>query len=175
MKFLVITGSAHHPGTSTLLANKLVDGAKEAGNDVTVFDAGQNPVSPLQVDKDNKIIPGDGRIQKLLSEMIHADVIAFSTPMRYFGMSAQLKAVIDHMIERDKDLHGDKQAILLASSESENFDPLKSEFKAIVDHMGWTYAGQILAAHTSVNHLRFYPTLAFQLGKSFTQEAVAAK
>lgn len=167
MNFLVITGSAHQPGASTLLAEQLAAGAKEAGNNVETVDVGLHPVSPLHYDADNHLIPGDDRIEGLLDKMVSSDILAFATPMHYFGMSAQLKAVVDHMIERDQDLHGDKQAILLATADSDNFDPLKSEFKAIVDHMGWTYAGQVLAAHTYADHLRFYPQIAFELGKSF--------
>ncbi|HIW70400.1 MAG TPA: flavodoxin family protein [Candidatus Limosilactobacillus merdipullorum] len=173
MKFLVITGSAHQPGASTLLAEQLAAGAKEAGNDVETIDVGLHPVAPLHYDADNHLIPGDDRIEGLLDKMVSSDILAFATPMHYFGMSAQLKSVVDHMIERDQDLHGDKQAILLATADSDNFDPLKSEFKAIVDHMGWTYAGQVLAAHTYADHLRFYPQIAFELGKSFVaSEAV---
>lgn len=167
MKFLAITGSAHQPGASTQLAEQLANGAKEAGNTVEMFDAGLHPVSPLSFDTNNNLLPGDERVEKLLDQMVSADILAFATPMHYFGMSAQLKAVVDHMAERDEELHGDKQAILLATSSSEDFDPLKSEFKAIVDHMGWTYAGQVLAARTSADHLRFYPQMAFELGKSF--------
>lgn len=167
MKFLVITGSAHQPGASTQLAEQLANGAKEAGNTVEMFDVGLHPVSPLSFDANNNLLPGDERVENLLDQMVSADILAFATPMHYFGMSAQLKAVVDHMAERDEELHGDKQAILLATSSSDDFDPLKSEFKAIVDHMGWTYAGQVLAARTSADHLRFYPQMAFELGKSF--------
>lgn len=174
MKLLVITGSAHQPGASTLLAEQLADGAKEAGNTVEMFDAGLHPVSPLSFDDQNHLLPGEDRVENLLDKMISADILAFATPMHYFGMSAQLKAVVDHMVERDQDLHGDKQAVLLATADSDNFDPLKSEFKAIVDHMGWTYAGQVLAAHTSADHLRFYPQIAFELGKSFDESNASA-
>lgn len=173
MNFLVITGSAHQPGASTLLAEKLADGAEEVGNDVEIFDAGLHPVAPVQVDADNNLLPGDKRVEDLLDKMVNADVLAFATPMSYFGMSAQLKSVVDHMAERDKDLHGEKQAILLATATIDNFDPLKSEFKAIVDHMGWTYAGQVLAAHTTADHLRFYPQMAYELGKSFVSAQTA--
>ena len=39
MNITVITGSAHRNGTSALLADKFIEGAKEAGHDVFRFDA----------------------------------------------------------------------------------------------------------------------------------------
>ena len=39
MKIVVLTGSPHRNGTSSYLANKFIEGATEAGHEVTRFDA----------------------------------------------------------------------------------------------------------------------------------------
>ena len=46
MKVTVITGSAHKKGTSALLADKFIEGAKEAGHEVFRFDAAFENVKP---------------------------------------------------------------------------------------------------------------------------------
>lgn len=167
MEILTILGSPHDPAVSTILARQLIKGAQAAANHVTIFDAGHHPLAPVKMDADNHLLPGDAVTERLLDQMMAADLIVFATPMFYYGMSSQMKAVIDHMGERDEQLHDDKQAILVASAPHNDFDPLKSEFKAIFDHLGWKFAGQVLAGkETTPHHLRFYPDLAYELGKS---------
>ena len=39
MNIIVIAGNAHRHGTSALLADKFIEGAKEAGHEVFRFDA----------------------------------------------------------------------------------------------------------------------------------------
>lgn len=167
MEILTILGSPHDPAVSTILAHQLVKGARAAANRVTIFDAGHHPLAPVMMDADNHLLPSDAATEKLLDQMVAADLIVFATPMFYYGMSSQMKAVIDHMGERDPQLHGEKQAILVASAPHNDFDPLKSEFKAIFDHLGWKFAGQVLAGKgTTPKHLKFYPDLAYELGQS---------
>lgn len=46
MKITVITGSPHKNGTSALLADKFIEGAKEAGHEVFRFNAAFEKISP---------------------------------------------------------------------------------------------------------------------------------
>lgn len=46
MKVTVITGSPHKKGTSALLADKFIEGAKESGHEVLRFDAAFEEVKP---------------------------------------------------------------------------------------------------------------------------------
>lgn len=46
MKIVVITGSPHKKGTSALLADEFIRGAKEAGHEVSRFDAAFENVHP---------------------------------------------------------------------------------------------------------------------------------
>ena len=46
MKILVVTGSPHKAGTSTLLAEQFIKGAAEAGHEVCRFDAAFKNVHP---------------------------------------------------------------------------------------------------------------------------------
>lgn len=56
MKVLVILGSTRRPGTSTTLADSFIQGAKEAGHDVVVYDAAKNPITSMHVDENNRAL-----------------------------------------------------------------------------------------------------------------------
>ena len=106
-------------------------------------------------------------MKALLKQLQAADIVVFSTPMYFFGMSAQMKAVVDHIMRWNEQLKSHKTAILVAVAPVDNFDHIKSEFKAIFASLGWTFGGQVLAGKIEyADHLRFYPELAYQLGKS---------
>lgn len=46
MKIVVLTGSPHKQGTSGLLAEKFIEGAKKAGHEIFRFDAAFSNVHP---------------------------------------------------------------------------------------------------------------------------------
>ena len=51
MKILVMTGSPHKDGTSALLADKFIEGAKEAGHEIYRFDAGFKNIHTGKIDE----------------------------------------------------------------------------------------------------------------------------
>lgn len=168
MSLLVITSSPHATSPSTTLAKQLIKGAQTAGLTVNHYDIGATPIAPLTP---TVLTPTteSPRLHEIMAAMVAADTVAFATPMHYYGMIAQLKALIDHMSEWETALHQDKQAILITTGHSDNFDALKAEFKALLGHFGWRFAGQVLASRTvDPDHLSFYPEQAFQLGKSLS-------
>jgi multimeric flavodoxin WrbA len=150
MKILVITSSSHQPGTSTALADKFVEGATAAHNQVIRFDADAKQITPMAVKSDNAPITGNQASTDILQAMLDAELIVFATPLYYYGMSAQLKAVIDRMYEINCQLQGDKQSILLATAYGslDAFDALVAHYKAIVDYMQWTDTGMVLAVNS---------------------------
>ncbi|HIX34970.1 MAG TPA: NAD(P)H-dependent oxidoreductase [Candidatus Limosilactobacillus merdigallinarum] len=167
MNLLVIKGSPQKDGAAAAITNKLIDGAQDGGQKITQYDAGTDPVPPLTVDSNGNFVPDDDRLKELLAELLAADIVVFSTPMYFFGMSAQMKSVVDHIMRWNEQLKTHKIAILVAVAPVDNFDHIKSEFKAIFASLGWTFGGQVLAGKiVDADHLRFYPELAYKLGKS---------
>lgn len=167
MHMLIINGSPLKNGAVRAITRKFSAGAQEAGQEVSQFNAGLEPLPMLQVDSDDHFKFTDQRLDELKAAMIKADTIVFTTPLYLFGMSAQMKAVIDNMQFWTKELKKEKTAILIAVAATDNFDTIKSEFKEIFDHFGWRFGGQVLAGKiTGPDKLRFYPELAYELGKS---------
>ena len=98
MKVTVITGSSHKNGTSAMLADKFIEGAKEAGHEVFRFDAAFETVKPCLAceycSSHNTECVHKDSMEKLNDKLIDADVVVFATPLYYYTVSAQLKAVM---------------------------------------------------------------------------------
>jgi multimeric flavodoxin WrbA len=174
MKIAVITGSPHRKGTSALLADQLILGARDAGHDVFRFVAAFEKVAPCTAC--NHCGPGvrkcvyDDSMDRLYPELLAADAIAFVTPLYYFGMSAQLKAVIDRFYANDSKLKGGKRAFLLATAYDalEVTEALQAHYGAILKYLGWADAGMLLATgcgtREAIERTEF-PAMAYRMGK----------
>ena len=121
MKLVVLTGSPHRMGSTSLLADHFVKGAEAAGHEVFRFDAAFEEVHPcIACDKcqqgRNACIFADG-MAKLNPHLLEADAVAFASPLYYYGLNAQLKAVIDRFYGNDTALRKyPKKAILLMAA-----------------------------------------------------------
>ena len=99
MKIVMMTGSAHRNGTTATLAGRFQQGALDAGHEVYRFDAAFQDVHPcIGCDKCRRTgtctFAADD--MKLLNpHLLAADAVVFVSPIYYFTINAQLKAVID--------------------------------------------------------------------------------
>ncbi|MCL1893360.1 MAG: flavodoxin family protein [Holophagaceae bacterium] len=180
MQVTVITGSPHKKGTTSLLADEFIRGAVEAGHIVFRFDAAFEKVSPcLGCDgcrtSGTQCVQHDS-MEKLNPSLLASDCIVFVTPLYYFGMSAQLKTVIDRFYANNSKLQSSKQAILLtaaADSETWTVEALDSHYGTILRYLGWQLAGTLLAMGCAVRmdiEKTDYPNQAYLIGKTLGQK-----
>lgn len=98
MRIVVLEGSPNKHGSSNMMADEFIKGARETGNEVTVVDAAHADINPCTgcvfCGYEGPCVQKDGmeQIRKLI---LDADMIVFVTPLYYYGMSAQLKTLID--------------------------------------------------------------------------------
>ncbi|MDO4576129.1 MAG: flavodoxin family protein [Planctomycetia bacterium] len=175
MKILVLTGSPRPNGNSNTLAEHFIRGAKEAGHTVVRFDAALRTVHPC--DGCNTCgMNGPCVFQDdfafVRQHIVDADLVAFATPMYYFGISAQLKAVIDRFYSINGQIHVPKKAVLMmtyADHSQRKESAIVTHYEVLLEYLGWTDVGQILVPGVwpvgAVNHTKF-PAMAYQLGKS---------
>ena len=174
MKILILTGSPRKNGNSATLADAFAKGAKEAGHEVVRFDAAFKKVHPCiacnSCGMNGPCVFKDD-FDFVRKHIIPADCVVFATPMYYFGMSAQLKAVIDRFYAVNGSIHVPKKAVLLmtyANTAASEAIPIKSHCEVLLKYLGWTDAGQVIAPGVwpagAVRHTR-YPELAYQLGR----------
>ena len=175
MRIVVLTGSPRKNGNTATLAARFAEGAQAAGHEVFRFDAALTKVSPCRAcnacGMNGPCVIKDD-FETLREKLVEADVIAFATPMYYFGFSAQLKAVIDRFYALARRLHTPKRCVLMmayADTDARKRDVLVNHYRMLLDYHGWTDAGQIIApgcwpagavARTDL------PQKAYDLGKS---------
>ena len=99
-RIVVISTSLRHGSNSDMLANKFVEGAKAAGNDVEKISlAGKNIQfckGCFGCQKLGKCVIKDD-VNEIMANVLEADVVAWATPIYYYEMSGQMKTLIDRM------------------------------------------------------------------------------
>ncbi len=157
MKVVIISGSAHRHGTTATLADKFEQGAKEAGHEVFRFDAAFKSVHPcIACDKCRET--GECAFQaddmKTLNPyLLEADVVVFVSPIYYFTLNAQIKAVIDRFYANDDALQGGKKAALItamADTELSAASGANATFHEMLKYLNWENAGILNAKNASV-------------------------
>lgn len=148
MKVVVITGSAHRQGTTAALAKKFVQGAADAGHEIFRFDAAFHSVHPcIGCDKCREgDCVFDDDMKALEPHLLGADAVVFVSPVYYFAMNAQIKAVIDRFYAINDALMGNKQAVLLtamADDDSAAASGANASFIETLRYLGWKNAGML--------------------------------
>ena len=175
MKILVLTGSPRKGGNSATLADNFIKGAEEAGHNVVRFDAAFKDVHPCigcnKCGMDGPCIFKDD-FEFVREHIVDADAVVFATPMYYFGISAQLKTVIDRFYAINGQIHKPKKAVLLmtyADTNAKEAMPITSHYETLINYLGWQDAGRVIASGVwpvgAVNHTE-YPKQAYELGKN---------
>ena len=103
-KVLILSGSPRKGGNSDILCDEFLRGAQNAGHKVEKIRVAEKKVAPCSgcyycsthggacVHKDD--------MAGILQKMIDADVIVLASPVYFYSISAQLKAVIDRTVAR---------------------------------------------------------------------------
>ncbi|MBR4384421.1 MAG: NAD(P)H-dependent oxidoreductase, partial [Selenomonadaceae bacterium] len=84
---------------------------------------------------------------KLMPQMLAADLLVLVTPLYYFGMSAQLKTVVDRFYSRTTKLSGKKSLLLATAWNSADWtmEALDNHYETLVRYMSWQSVGKVLA------------------------------
>ena len=175
MKIFILTGSPRKNGNSNTLADYFSKGATEAGHNVVRFDSAFKNVNPCSAcnkcNMDGECVYKDD-FQFVKENIIDADCVVFATPMYYFGISAQLKAVIDRFYSINGKISTPKKAVLLmtyADTAKIEAEPIILHYKTLLNYLNWEDSGQIIASGVwsigSINNTE-YPKKAYELGKN---------
>lgn len=153
VKVLVLTGSPHSNGTTSVLADEFCAGAETAGHGVIRFDTGRMKIKPCLGCMSCAKNPGkcvqDDDMLKIYPHLIDADIVAFVTPVYYYGMTAQLKSTIDRFFAINKHLVGKKkQAVMISVSGDDAdwaMDGIRAYFSCLCRYLGWEEKKRLLA------------------------------
>ncbi len=78
----------------------------------------------------------------LIQKVADADVIVFGTPVYWWGVSSQLKALLDKFYSKDEVFHTQKKkiatvAVGAATLDDPEYTLIRDQFKCIADYLGW--------------------------------------
>ena len=99
-KVIVISTSLRRGSNSDMLADKFVEGAKAAGNEVEKISLSDKTIQfckgCMGCHKLGKCVINDD-VNDIMAKVLEADVVAWATPIYYYEMSGQMKTLIDRM------------------------------------------------------------------------------
>lgn len=103
-KVLILSGSPRKGGNSDLLCDEFLKGASEAGHEVEKIRVADKKIAPCLgcyycKDHGGKCVYNDD-MARILQKIIEADVLVFASPVYFYSICAQLKAVIDRTVAR---------------------------------------------------------------------------
>lgn len=101
MKILGLSCSPRKNGNTVNLLNRALAGAKAEGADVELYSVAGKDLKPcdacMACSKTGECVINDD-MKDLYQKMLSADGIIFGTPVYFYGMTAQAKAIIDRSI-----------------------------------------------------------------------------
>lgn len=177
MEILVIKSSPHMHGSSNLLADSFIRGAEESGHRITVFDAGHCDMNPCRgcdacIGNGGRCVQKDDMAE--LSDLIlGTDMVVFVTPLYYFGVSAQLKMVIDrfYAINGRIQSKGLRSALIVAAWDSNDWTmtDIQSHYRTLCRYLNMEDMGSVLGTgcgNVGMTERSGFPERAYSLGKS---------
>ena len=174
MKIVMLLGSPNKNGSSNLLAGRFADGAREAGHTVELVDAAHADIHVctgcIHCGYDGPCVQNDD-MEQISRLILHADMLVFVTPLYYYGMSAQLKKMIDRFCAFNSSIQRKhmKSALLAVAwnSDSWTFDALEAHYKTLVRYLNFKDMGMVLGygcgTPSMTEHSQF-PQQAYNLG-----------
>lgn len=102
-KVLILSGSPRKNGNSDILCDEFMKGAKEGGNEVEKIRVSEKNIGYCRACyacKGTGICAIKDDMGEVLQKMIDADVIVLASPVYFYSIDAQLKALIDRTVAR---------------------------------------------------------------------------
>ena len=144
MNILVLQSSPNTHGSTALLVDGFCRGAREAGHAVTVVDVCRLNIAPctgcVACGYEGPCVQHDD-MDTLRRQILSSDMLVLATPLYYYGMTAQLKTVIDRFCSANSSITGRRlrSALLTVAWNADD----------------WTFEALVAHYHTLVRYLHF--------------------
>ncbi|MDE6727420.1 MAG: flavodoxin family protein [Oscillospiraceae bacterium] len=151
-KIIILNGAARKNGNTSKLTAAFADGARAAGNQVSIFDlndmeihsckgclrAGRDPKSPCSQKDD---------MEKIYAVFEEADVIVFASPLYFWTITGTLKTAADRLYAELECLgYGKfaKKSVLLMTADGSDYSQAVTWYRTYERNLGWTNLGVVL-------------------------------
>ena len=174
MKILVLEGSPNRNGSTHLLADCFRQGAEEAGHAVECIHVAHADIHPctgcIHCGYEGPCVQND-EMESIRKKVLDADMLVFATPLYYYGMSAQLKTLIDRFCAFNSSIQRKhlKSALLAVAWNSNDwtFEALEAHYRTLVRYLNLEDVGMVLGygcgTPPMTQHSEF-PQQAYHLG-----------
>lgn len=149
MKIVVLNGSPRKGGNTEIMAQAFTKGAEKKGHQVVNFHVGTMKIRGCMAceycfSHNGECAQKDDMTQ-IYAELKDADMVVFASPIYWFDITAQLKAVIDRLyVGAAVGFHMTKAALLLdAAGGDDVFEAAKTQYHAMTDYVKWEDKGVI--------------------------------
>jgi len=184
MKVLGIMGSPRRQSNTEILLDKALEGVREAGAEVEKIAVSELKVSPCReiyacLKDGNCAIKDD--MQWLYQKLLEVDHIVFASPIFFYGLTSQAKAIVDrcqalwvrkHVLGKGKEDNRIRRGVFISVGATQGerlFDGVVLTVKYFFDAIGVKYSGDLLVRGIDGKaQIREHPTAlqdAFRLGQ----------
>ena len=176
MNILVLKSSPHVHGSSNLLADSLIKGARKKGHTVETIDVAKASLHPcLACDAcgmNGTCVQNDD-MHHIQEKLLTCDLAVFVTPLYYFGFSAQMKTMIDRFYSFNAQLSTRHlQTVLVAAAWDANdwtMRELRSHYETLCRYLHFQDRGMVLGVGCGTPSMTAhspYVRQAYELGLS---------
>ena len=174
MKIVVLEGSPNKKGSTHILADCFRQGAEGAGHAVEMIDVAHANIhlctGCIHCGYEGPCVQKDD-VESIRKKILDADMMVFATPLYYYGMSAQLKIMIDRFCAFNSSIQRKhmKSALLTVAWNSDGwtFEALEAHYKTLVRYLNLTDMGMVLGTGCgtpSMTERSQFPQQAYNLG-----------
>lgn len=148
---VVLAGSMRKGGNTDQLVQAFADGA-EKNNTVEIVSVADYKVNPCIgcntcFDREGHACFQKDDMQQIYEKLKKADVLVIASPVYFYGVSAQLKAIIDRLhTPMRKEFRVKKLALILVGAAvlPELFDAIKVQYELVLNFFKLEDAGRVL-------------------------------
>lgn len=122
-KVLILSGSPRKGGNSDVLCDEFMKGVIDGGNFAEKIRIAEKKVSPCSgcyfcKDNGGKCVHKDD-MAEILQKIIDSDVLVLASPVYFYSIDAQLKAVIDRTVARWLEVKNKEFYYIMTAADSE--------------------------------------------------------
>ena len=175
MKIMILMGSPNRKGSTSILTEEFKRGAEEAGHMCEVVDVCHLDIHPctgcVACGYEGSCVQKDD-VEMIRQKLLASDMVVFATPLYYYGMTAQLKTVVDRFCAYNSSLNSRrlKSALLTVAWNADDwtFEALTAHYKTLVRYINFEDQGMVLGygcGTSSMTKKSRYPDEAYRLGR----------
>ena len=175
MNILILNGSPRHTGNTHSALRLLEEKLHALGAQTQFVDVCNLKLTGCQACDTCKKNGGrcvmDQDSAQVIDQIAQADAVVFGTPVYWWGMSAQLKMVVDKFYPQDGPFHkmNKKIGVLVVGANAQTdpqYELIGRQFSCIADYLGWETSFQLSFSAWEAGEVMKQPGLEEKLSQA---------